>query len=418
MVAIRRALSVIVVVALSQLAGTRMLASAFPLTLTGDLGGAAYVINVPLNWNGTLVVYQHGYRDVADHPGEIEDHSAHFDPPALAAFLQSQGYATAASAFTVNGYNIEEGVRDTKTLIEYFRDAVGPPQRTILYGVSGGATMSAAALEGGHGLYDGAVGACGVMAGTPLFFDRELVFMLAYQAAFGVPASWGTPGDVRDDLDFDTEVRPIVLPQVMNPANFGRFEFIRLVAGLPSAGFYPGAVLTHMFFNTEARAQLERKFGGAGVQNLDHSYSLSAGDQSYLSSLGVDSATLLGGMNASRIYAAVPSVRRAMEKWAALDGKIKKPLLTMHAKFDTLATPDNETVYRDKVDAADRSDNLMQVFTNGVGHCTFTAPQAFAAIQALESWIDTGAKPALTFFPASAGFVHDFTPPAWPYPVQ
>src|SRR5439155_8735857 len=159
------------------------------------------------------------------------------------------------------------------------------PARTILFGRSGGGTMSAKLLETGHGLFDGAVSVCGVLAGTPLFFDRGLAFMVAYDAAFGFPVAWGTPGDVRDDLDFELDVLPVLMPQLLNPANHGRFEFIRLVSGLPAQAFYPGGpfpvtpgVLLNMLFNTEARAQLETKLGGPASQNLDHVYQLSATD--------------------------------------------------------------------------------------------------------------------------------------------
>ena len=43
-----------------------------PLDLSGELHGAPYRIRVPANWNGTLLVFTHGYRDKADHPGEID----------------------------------------------------------------------------------------------------------------------------------------------------------------------------------------------------------------------------------------------------------------------------------------------------------------------------------------------------------
>jgi hypothetical protein len=43
-------------------------------TLEGEHAGANYKIVVPdANWNETLVVLAHGYRDKADHPGEVDD---------------------------------------------------------------------------------------------------------------------------------------------------------------------------------------------------------------------------------------------------------------------------------------------------------------------------------------------------------
>ena len=69
---------------------------------------------------------------------------------------------------------------------------------------------------------------------------------------------------MRDDLDFETEVAPILIAQVTNPGNLGFFEFIRLVNRLPAEQFYTGAnwLFAVMFLNTEERAELERRAGG------------------------------------------------------------------------------------------------------------------------------------------------------------
>src|SRR5215212_8557314 len=69
--------------------------------LTGTLDGAPYKIRVPDNWNQTLLVYAHGYRDRADHPGETDNHQADAAPGGelAEAFLLAQGYAIAGSAY-------------------------------------------------------------------------------------------------------------------------------------------------------------------------------------------------------------------------------------------------------------------------------------------------------------------------------
>ncbi|MDQ3066234.1 MAG: hypothetical protein M3R12_03635, partial [Actinomycetota bacterium] len=60
-------------------------ATAAPVEYAGALDGAPYRIVMPDNWNGTLVVHAHGYRDLADHAGEVDDRSA---PAAPAAALE------------------------------------------------------------------------------------------------------------------------------------------------------------------------------------------------------------------------------------------------------------------------------------------------------------------------------------------
>ena len=83
--------------------------------------------------------------------------------------------------------------------------------------------------------------------------------LLAYKLIFGLPSSWGTPADADNDVDFDTEVLPTLFGQVLNPLNYGKWEFIRLVSGargptvpLPLV-LYPSWLFTNLFFFTEAR---------------------------------------------------------------------------------------------------------------------------------------------------------------------
>ena len=209
-----------------------------------------------------------------------------------------------------------------------------------------------------------------------------------------------------------------MIPELTNPLNFGKFEFIRLVTGAaPSAfppPFYPGWIITNMFFSTEARAELERRARGPVGQNLSHVYSLSAADKAYLGFFGVNADALLAKMNAGRTISAPPSSRNYVRHWADFSGKIKKPVLTLHTQTDTLVPVSHESAYAATVAAAGRSDLLAQTFTSGNGHCNFTGPQLVTALGALDSWVATGSKPTAAAFPAVLGFLPAFIAPAWP----
>jgi hypothetical protein len=81
-----------------------------PVDLNGELRGAAYEIRVPNDWNGTLVVYAHGYRDAADHAGEVDDRSADaFVNDAVEERMLGAGYALAGSAYTRSGGRSAKG---------------------------------------------------------------------------------------------------------------------------------------------------------------------------------------------------------------------------------------------------------------------------------------------------------------------
>ncbi|MDH3517479.1 MAG: DUF6351 family protein, partial [Acidimicrobiia bacterium] len=180
-----------------------------PVDATGELGGAAYEIRVPDNWNGTLVVYAHGYRDKADHQGEVDDTSAEaFVADPFEVQMLAAGYALAGSAYSDNGWAVKEAIWDTKRLVNHFHSVFGRPDTTILVGFSMGSVVTFESIERFPGIYDGAIPSCPVGAGAPRTFDGTLAVAEAYDAVFGWPAAWGTPEDVRDDLDFETEVLP------------------------------------------------------------------------------------------------------------------------------------------------------------------------------------------------------------------
>jgi pimeloyl-ACP methyl ester carboxylesterase len=394
-----------------------------PIDTTGEINGAPYRIAIPENWNGILLVYGHGYRDKADHPGEVDNRNADIAPnSALANALLAQGYALAGSAYRDNGWEIEGGIHDLKDLTVYFRDTYGQPDKTILWAFSMGTYIAFESMERFGGIYDGALCGCAGGAGSTQSWDAAGDLALAYDTVFGMPGSWGNVGDVRDTIDFETEVQPKLVTEVTNPANFPKFEFLRLVAGTPGRGitppappaFYPGWVFTDMFFTMEARSELERRAGGPIVQNLDRDYNLTAAERTYLMGLGIPGAVIDGWllqMNNSRIFEAPKFSRNYVEHYANYTGRIKHPILTMHTVIDPLITVAQEHEYAETIATAGRTRLLKQVYTNGVGHCNFTGPQLLTAVGSIRSWVETGMKPADSNFPSALGFVPGFVPP-------
>ena len=166
-----------------------------------------------------------------------------------------------------------------------------------------------------------------------------------------------------------------------------------LVNDLPSQDFLSGPFPSAIFdtlFSTEGRAELEGRAGGPVAQNLGRIYSLDVDEITYLDSLGVDAAGLLAAMNAQTDIVAPRPSREYIERYADFTGKIKGPVLTIHTKFDGLAILNNESAYKETVEAAGDGALLVQAFTNGIGHCAFTPEQLFAAVEAMDYWLETG----------------------------
>ena len=381
-----------------------------PSDLQGDLNGAAYRIQVPANWNGVLIVYAHGY-------GEIVVPPANAPLAADVTTLLAQGYAFAASTFRGTGWTMKEGIQDTVALTSLFRDTFGRPAQTIIWGKSMGGLMALELIEKFPGLFDGAVSICSPAAGTPRRFDLALDIALAYAVAFGWPAAWGTPGDIRDDVNWSAEVLPHIAPRLV-PAQKGRWEFIRLVTGTPvdltvANSYYAGNLrIMNMAFTVAVRAELEKRAGGPIAENVGRVYTLTDQEVTYLQGLGVDALALLAQMNMQTSFVASRNARNYAEHYVDPSGQTRRPVLTVHVIDDALAMPNHAAAYGAAIDQAGNSDLLVQVFTNGVGHCAFTTEQDVAGIAAMGSWLQTGVRPGASSFTAP-GFVPGYVPPPW-----
>jgi len=392
-------------------------------TLEGEHSGANYKIVVPdAGWNGTLVVLAHGYRDKADHPGEVDDKSAmDANFTALANGLALQGYAVAATSYRDNGWAVKESIHDLIALRALFNQLVGQPETALLMGFSLGSLATARLAEQGDELFEGYLPACGVLAGSPRAWDMGAAGLLAYRLIYGMPDAWGTPADADDDVDFETEVLPTLFGQIFAPTDYGKWEFIRLISGakgptvpLPPV-LYPAWLFTNFFFFTEARGEAERRAGGPYVQNVTHDYTLTLTEQAYLAALGFNAAPVLAAMNASARFSGEQSARNYMSHYATFSGELEDPVLSIHTKWDTLVPWGHESAYAATVAAAGQSDLLLQASTSGLGHCNFTPTELGASVALLESWAETGVKPSAAVL-ALFGLDAVSAPPAWPQP--
>lgn len=388
-------------------------AVSLPVNWMGTIDGAGYNFRVPENWNGTLLVYARGYSlDIKDPP------DAAFGGAQVEDYLLGYGYALAGSSFQASGWAVKEGLHDTLVLTNFFREQVGKPDKVILYGISMGGLITAESIEKFPGIYDAGIPMCAPVAGTSEFFDHLLNVGLAYDIAFGWPASWGTVEDPRLEVNFYTEVLPTVISQMYNQAYAGKNEFVRLVSNLPLEAYYLPPLNNFSFWLTSglmtyARAELAQRAGGNPVQNLGELYSLSPAEHAYLLALGLDAQPLLEAMNARTTIRADKNARNYVEHYADPTGIIKRPILTLHTKYDAVTPVEMESAYFETVSSAGSAGYLTQVYTSGVGHCAFTPPQLLATIQAVEYWLDSGNAPGNNFFPESMGFDNGFVPGPW-----
>jgi hypothetical protein len=371
-----------------------------PVRLAGVLSGAQYEIRVPANWTGTLVVYAHGLRNVPDHLRHRSPQwqSAFLSETAESAML-AEGYAIAGSAYRTNGWAVEQGIVDLRRLVDLFEARIGTPQVTLLAGFSMGSVIALSEAERSK-VYDGVLAGCPIGAGTPRTFDGTYRLALAYEAVFGWPASWGTPEDLRDDIDFGRDILPTLIRQRRVPGGHARFELIRILAGIPTGPEWPWRVWG---FATETRAELERRAGGPIVQNIGARYAVSPQQRHYLARLGVSQLQVNRSLLKMGRHRTPPGLGRPyVDNYAAYTGAIDRPVILLGTQTDALIPPGQLSAYNATVHRAGTAEWMVMGTTKGDGHCKFTMPQLVTAIEMLNRWVRAGEKPL--FFPTDKGF--------------
>src|SRR5260370_24838269 len=100
--------------------------------ITGTLpDGATYVIDVPANWNDTLLLYSHGYVGPGS-PNPAQD----VGDPFTGGFMLAAGYALAGSSYATTGWSVHEAIPDQIAVLDVFPNPVGTPHTTRSWGHS------------------------------------------------------------------------------------------------------------------------------------------------------------------------------------------------------------------------------------------------------------------------------------------
>ncbi len=383
--------------------------AAGPVTDTGVINTAAYKIEIPANWNGTLLLYSHGYvapgsanpaRDVGD--------------PATGAALLAQGYALAGSAYKTTGWALADAFQDQIALLDYFNSKYGRPARTIAWGHSLGGIITAGLVQRNPDRFAGALPMCGVVGGGVAAWNQALDAAYAFKTLVAPQSNLQVVNITNPSANAQAAIGALMAAQ-QTPAGRARIALAAALSSTP--GWYnpiapPPASTDYaaleqnqytwmkdvtFAFAFALRADLEARAGGNPSSNAGINYRWQlekSGMKDTVAALyqqaGLDLNADLNTLDsAPRISADAQAVSYLSEN-ITFNGRLSIPVLTLHTTADGLVTVENESAYSRVVNAAGSGAYLRQLFVQRAGHCTFTPAEMLTALQVLLKRINTG----------------------------
>ncbi len=374
--------------------------------------GGAYRIEVPPDWNGTLVMFAHGFRGT----GNV----VWVDDPQLRQYFVDHGFAWAASSYAINGYDPGDGVVDTHDLLEAFPSVTGMhAQQVIMSGLSMGGEITTAEIEAYKGQFAGAMPYCGVLAGNDLFnyylganvtaaaltgttinYPTTLAAGTAYAPTYQttvqseLPALGITPNPATGGQTFTnnfTKTGSLWADTVEQLSGGDRPGFQSAIDYWDGFGFAPLTRIPFLFGLYPGTNGGTLGFANGSVAGNEHTfYTFSDNPLAHLAQeIAMNRAALRVPVTATSSADGLSPAELPI-----IHGDPGIPVLSIHGIGD-LFVPLSMDQHYDQMMVANGEGNLfVDRAIREVTHCGYTTNELSAGFAALMSWINTGKRPA------------------------
>jgi pimeloyl-ACP methyl ester carboxylesterase len=342
--------------------------------------GSKYLICVPPNWNGTLLIYAHGYI-APDEP--IANVVTLPDGTSIVDALQFFGYGFATSSYSRNGLAVLDGIESLIDLVSIFRQQRGEPSRIYLIGVSQGGLVATLAAERRPDVFDGGLALCGPYGD----FQRQADYYVDVRVVFDyffpdllVPFG-GSAVDIPNELfvNWSSVYSDTVKPALLDPNNRAKVDQLLAVTAIPAADDQIAniveAIEDVLWYNVKGTNDAVTTLGGQPFGNQDRVYTGSANDDAL-------------NQQVARFTADPTALTEIAVNYQA-SGYLQVPLVTLHTTRDPVVPYQQVDRYRERVAAQGRSAYYDAIGVDVFGHCNFQPLQALNALQRLEA-LDAG----------------------------
>ncbi|MEU5992647.1 hypothetical protein ABZ806_27070 [Spirillospora sp. NPDC047418] len=386
-------------------------ASADPAHYTGTLpDGATWIADVPARWNGTLILFSHGFGSLspANRPSD-----------AAGKALLDRGYALAGSSYDPDGslWALGSAVRDQIGTGAAVAKIIGSPRRTLALGQSMGGLVSAKLAE--TRAVDGVLTTCGIVGGGvdlnnyQLNAGHAIATLLAPDediklADYTSPAEGAVAGAQLTQAVQGAQATPAGRARIALASAFlnqsswfdGDTEPPRHDYAAQEVQQYRWLASGVLGFVFGGRYSIDQAAGGDSAWNQGLDYSRLLRESANLRQVGAlyKKAGLslkadLSELTATAAKQVEPGPLAWMTRTSEPTGRLTVPTLTIHTVSDQLVPVEHENEYARAVRAAGRTRLLRQAYVHRVGHCNFTASEYVASLQALEKRVTTGHWP-------------------------
>jgi dienelactone hydrolase len=388
--------------------------AATPTHYTGVLpDGASWVADVPASWNGTVILYSHGFGPLVARNAPDE---------ATGQALLTAGYALVGSSYSGPSlWALAAAPRDQFASLDELVRRIGEPRRTIAWGTSMGGLVSALEAESGARRLDGALTTCGLVAGALDLNNYQLdgEYALTRLLAPAQPVKLVRYASADEASAAGAALTKIVTDVQGSAAGRARIALGAALMNMPPwlTGDVPPGPADHAGQEQQQQQALSQFVLGFIVPGR-YQIELAAGGNSAFTA-GVDYRALLSGSPLARqvraLYRAAgldldadlteltrhaditpdPQAVGTLARTSTATGRIRVPELTVHTTADHLVPVEQENRYAHRVRAAGREPLLRQAYVDAAGHCAFRPSETLAALHALESRVETGHWPDL-----------------------
>jgi hypothetical protein len=375
--------------------------------------GTTWVAEYPASWNGTLVLYSHGFGSLtaADAP-DSQTQSA----------LLAAGYAIAGSSFDPHGseWALDTALSDQFGALAAVESAVLPrrPAHVLAFGTSMGGLISALEAQDGQGKIDGALTTCGVVSGGVNLSQYQLDGEYAITRLLGNPATQLV--GLNDDTAYASGLTLYADVQQAQGSAAGRarlalaMAFLNLpgwnpYASAPAAANDPPAQEAAQYaalmdsstnvlsFYVGGRESIEQAAGGQPAWTAGTNFAqlfAASSDKAEVTAL-YQAARLnlnsdLAALSAGATIKAAPAALRSLRASSDPTGKLEVPELDLHTIGDNLVPVKVENYYAKLVGQAGSGGLLRQAYTDSFGHCNFSVSEELAGLDALSQRVTTG----------------------------